>query len=60
MKSLMNILGIEIENYNDELDPTKMAKPTDWTIYANDLLNMQDMKKDSTKSKKRKLEDQIV
>ncbi|VVC24416.1 Sirtuin family,Sirtuin family, catalytic core domain,DHS-like NAD/FAD-binding domain [Cinara cedri] len=59
MKSLMGILGVEIENYNEQLDPTKMANLTDWTIYKIDLLNMQDMKKYATKSKKRKFQDQI-
>ncbi|VVC36565.1 Hypothetical protein CINCED_3A024486 [Cinara cedri] len=60
MKSLMGILGVEIENYDEKLDPTKMTNPTDWTIYEIDLLNMQDIKKDETKSKKRKLQDQIL
>lgn len=60
MKSLMSILGVEIQNYNEELDPTKMVRPTDWTIYEIDLLTMQDMKRNEKKSKKRKLKDQIV
>jgi len=55
MVSLMKILEVDIENYDLTKDPTNIDEQnTDWTIYDIDLKNIQEMKKNTTKSRKRK------
>lgn len=55
MTSLMSILEVDIEKYDEIKDPTNINQQiTDWTIYENDLKTIREMKKNATKSKKRK------
>lgn len=55
MKSLMEILGIEIDEYDEMKDPTNInTEITDWTIYEIDLKNVREIKRNTTKLKKRK------
>lgn len=55
MKSVVDILGVEIEKYEEINDPTNIEqKTTDWTIYEIDLKKIREMKRNTTKSKKRK------
>lgn len=55
MVSLMNLLEVDIEKYEVITDPTNVNHQiTDWTIYENDLKNVREMRKNTTKLKKRK------
>jgi len=55
MKSLMDILGVEIDEYDEMKDPTNInSETTDWTIYEIDLKKVREIKRNTTKSKKRK------
>lgn len=54
MQSLMNILKIDIEKYEEINDPTKTSQiKTDWTIYETYLQNLREMKKNATKCYKK-------
>jgi len=49
----MNILRVDIENYEKTEDPTISNNiNSDWTINETDLNRIRDMKKNTTKSKK--------
>lgn len=55
MISLMDILGLEIQKYDEINDTTQLSKKvTDWSIYEIDLKNIRELKKNTIKSKKRK------
>lgn len=51
----MEILKIDIEKYENVLDPTNISQHvTEWTIHENDLQNMRQIKNNFIKSRKRK------
>lgn len=52
----MDILKIDIENYDNTFDPTVgiNLQNADWTIYESDLKHVREMKKNVMKSRKRK------
>lgn len=51
----MEILKVDIEKYENVLDPTNISQQvTEWTIYENDLQNMREIKNNFIKSRKRK------
>lgn len=53
--SVMDILGLDIERYDEIKDPTNINRQiSDWTIYENDLKTIRSMKKSATKRRKRK------
>lgn len=55
MKSLMDILGVDIEKYEKTEDPiVSNKKNADWTIYETDVIRMQNMIKTKKKFKKLK------
>jgi len=55
MKSLMDILNVDIEKYKKEEDPTiSNEENADWTIYETDLNHIRDMNKNKKKFKKLK------
>lgn len=55
MTSLMEILGIDIDKYDEIKDPTNINHEiTDWSIYETDLKKVREIKRNTTKSKKRK------
>lgn len=55
MKSVLDILGVDIEKYEETYDPTNIDQKTiDWTIYEVDLKKIRELKRNATKSKKRK------
>lgn len=51
----MDILKKDIEKYEDTKNPTNINQQiTDWTIYENDLIKIRELKRNTTKLKKRK------
>jgi len=55
MKSLMDILKVDIEKYEETENPiVSNEKNADWTICETDLIRLRDMKKNTKKSKKLK------
>lgn len=55
MKSVLDILGVDIEKYEEINDPTNIdQKTTDWTIYEIDIKKIREVKRNAIKSKKRK------
>ncbi|XP_060844281.1 NAD-dependent protein deacetylase Sirt6 [Rhopalosiphum padi] len=55
MTSLMDILGVDIDKYDEIKDPTNINHEiTDWSIYEIDLKKVREIKRNTTKSKKRK------
>ncbi|XP_050531065.1 NAD-dependent protein deacetylase Sirt6 [Daktulosphaira vitifoliae] len=55
MKSLMEILQLDIDQYDELNDPTKIInKITDWTIYDNNIIEIREMRKNALRNKKRK------
>lgn len=55
MKSVMDILGVDIDGYDEIKDPTNINyEITDWTIYEKDLKKVREIKKNTAKSNKRK------
>lgn len=55
MKSLMEILQVDIDPYDELNDPTKIInRIIDWTIYDDNIIEIREMRKNALRNKKRK------